>query len=467
MKKILIGLLLFWVSNFIFANGLILSSAEYLITDDAQFTFMPNSWAKTSYNKALFDMEFDDSLVSLGLAYKFPNMRIGFRLNSEYSFLYPRKSSTETTTEIINDDSTINKTTTITDHGKKFGQNNFFADGLLNIGFGNHFSIFLNLVNGKKINYTVPKSNITVKDENGTIIDSSSESESYLAVDNDNTFFGFALNFNAGNVFVKVLSGAQYNMDERERSSEYDIDDYTSRDYEYVKYRLDLGFEIPKEDDNHQIDLSVKFEPETNVFMSSIAVPVAGKNHYEYYSQILNLSSFEFSGDYVFTHPFNEFGVLSIGGGLEFTSNMYNPLVGKSGLYENKHHLNYENVFNSEKTETVTLIPVLKMALKYPLIQDKLFISLGSISNMSGLNKNVVTTYEKSNVIINNEKKTKIETSKKTVIDRLPVQPNFYGGLIFNVSNSFTIKSSLNFSSKDISTDKFDYSFNMQGTYKF
>ena len=77
MKKTTIFLTCILCSAFVFSNGINKSPAETLIPDDAQLTFSPNSWEKTSYDKALVDFEFNDSLFSLSFAYKFKTMRIG------------------------------------------------------------------------------------------------------------------------------------------------------------------------------------------------------------------------------------------------------------------------------------------------------------------------------------------------------------------------------------------------------
>lgn len=95
MKKRMIAVLFVMVCGLVFANGLSENPAETLIPDDAQLTFMPNAWAKTSYNRALFNLELDQSEFNFGFGVKFGVFKLGLKLKSDYNFIFPHKSYSE------------------------------------------------------------------------------------------------------------------------------------------------------------------------------------------------------------------------------------------------------------------------------------------------------------------------------------------------------------------------------------
>jgi len=452
MKKILFVSLFVLSSSVMFSNGLNKSPVETLIPDDAQLTFSPNSWEKTSYDKTLFDLELDQSLLSLGFGYQFSKFKIGLRFNSDYSLFFPHKSYSETVTETLENGTTTDKTTVQINHDGCFGEETFNFDCILNLGFGDHFGIFLHPAPLYNTTYLVPRTETTVLNKDGEVVDRDFVSYTWLREESEDSLYALTYNFYINDVFVKTLGGLNIYETYNVSSS----DDQNEKNKAFAKGRFDLGVEIPQEDNSHEIDFSFIFTPETTSIYESMNSIGKGVQN----------SGVELSGDYIFSYALDNSGIFSVSGGMDFYSGKSAYVEGTIYSESGKQKFSSDGIINKKATKITAVIPVVKLALKYPLIQEKLFLSLGSAANLCGYYKEVNTNYSKvsassdpAGIVVKN-------TTKNVYEDKVPMQADFYGGLIFDLTDSFSLKTNIDLGTKDVTKGILDYSFTLQGTYK-
>lgn len=320
-------------------------------------------------------------------------------------------------------------TTVITSHGSEFGEDSLIIDGVLNLGIGNHFGIFLNVDGYRQTTYLTPYTETVTKGKYGLISGSSSVNSTGISTGCNGDFFGINFNFNKNDFFLKAIGGFYSESPGYVRVWDAE-NDTTTREVETFGPRFDLGFEISKENTNHEVDLSF----------------YTGKMDMGSYEQ--SFSKIWLKGDYIYSHIFENSSIFSIYGGLDFTSAEHSMFSGDNSI------------------KTISLIPSVKLALKYPVVQDKLFLSLGASGNISGFTRSVGTVISRASYSENTNEEV-VTTTKSVVMDRVPVQTAFYGGLIFDITDSFTVKTSIDLGAKDVTSGVLDYSFAVQGTYKF
>ncbi|MCQ2584714.1 MAG: hypothetical protein MJ185_03915 [Treponema sp.] len=363
----------------------------------------------------------------------------------------PHKQYSESVSETIVNGVTTDKITVTADTNDSWGEKLFSFDSVLNLIFGDHFGIYLHPNTYGKAVYTVPWTIIETKDKDGNVVNSDYIFSEYAEEQSENSFYGLSLNFNINDVFVKTLGGI---------SSYQNLYSYTSENTDvkklnpcYIGGRFDLGFEIPEENKNHEVDLSFVFYPEEDSSdrsdhkdASSLAYRYSGKN---------------LKGEYIFNYNLENSGKFAFSFGLDYYSNSF-------AVINKKFNLSFSiDEFTSitEQSKLSYLMPQISVALRYPLVQEKLSGVFGASANVLGFYKNIQTTTEE---YLNYDHPDVLYKTTNTAVtmDKLPMSTKFYGGIVTDITDEFTLKSTIDLGVKDVTNGKLDYSFTVQGTYK-